>query len=276
MEDYAEATLRFDAGLNRFVLETTRAFIENGPVDLFYQVFSVNGDGQGLGSFLTVDVRNLPAAVTPAAHRSVDPGVALALDVASFADPGVLDTHGAMINWGDGTIEPGVITEANGAGTVAGTHAYQAVGNYNVIVTITDDDGAPASASFDVEVKVSDAVPPTCTAVASPGTLSPLDDLFHSVTVGVQIADSGSGPAGYKLVSVTTSEGQTSTETQGFTLGAPDTAGELRASRFGNGPGRIYTLTYLASDVAGNTATCSATVTVPHDQGKKKKEKKEK
>jgi hypothetical protein len=89
----------------------------------------------------------------------------------------------------------------------------------------------------------------------------------------VQVADIGSGPAGYQLVSVTTSEGQTSTETQGFTLGTPDTAGDLRASRYGNGPGRIYTLTYRAADLAGNTATCSATVTVPHEHPKKKKKK---
>jgi hypothetical protein len=29
----------------------------------------------------------------------------------------------------------------------------------------------------------------------------------------------------------------------------------------------VYTLTYQVKDVAGNTATCTATVTVAHDQG---------
>jgi hypothetical protein len=32
--------------------------------------------------------------------------------------------------------------------------------------------------------------------------------------------------------------------------------------------GRIYTVTYSATDASGNKATASATVTVPHDQGK--------
>ena len=43
----------------------------------------------------------------------------------------------------------------------------------------------------------------------------------------------------------------------------------LRAKREGkNKAGRIYTITYSATDGSGNKATASATVTVPHDQGK--------
>ena len=40
----------------------------------------------------------------------------------------------------------------------------------------------------------------------------------------------------------------------------------LRAERAGNSNGRIYTLTYTATDCYGNTASASATVTVPHNQ----------
>jgi hypothetical protein len=50
--------------------------------------------------------------------------------------------------------------------------------------------------------------------------------------------------------------------------GTPDTSGFLQAARLGSGNGRVYTLTYQGTDNAGNTATCQATVTVPHDQGK--------
>ena len=510
MADAAEATIRFDAALERFVVETTRGFLESGPVDFFFQISSLGPDGQGFGNSFTVDVRNLPPAVTPAANRSVAPGAEVTFDVASFADPGVLDTHGAIIDWGDGSFAPGIVTEANGSGTVAGTHTYQAGGPYTVTVTITDDDGAPASASFQVESGISieslapasgpkgggaftlivggdgfmpgtqllwngaerpttvlnssmlhaqipasdlaiddeigvalvtarlaggvqsnalaftiigslvegadtavaadgdvaqvsapgiaatlhtsegsgpvsvtaaryddnptgvnalnaggayfdllvrgnasgatlmahlyyaptivgraeddlallyftgtqwqpvlgsggtppakstadnldgttsggrfavtfdatstppitaltgtvfaigalDTTSPTCTASASPGTLWPPNNKFVPVTLSAQVADSGSGPAGYQLVSVTTSEGHASNETRGFAQGTPDTAGELRAARFGSGPGRVYTLTYRATDHAGNTATCTAMVTVPHDQRK--------
>jgi hypothetical protein len=43
---------------------------------------------------------------------------------------------------------------------------------------------------------------------------------------------------------------------------------QLQADRLGNGTGRVYTLTATANDLAGNTATVTATCTVPHDQGK--------
>ena len=48
-------------------------------------------------------------------------------------------------------------------------------------------------------------------------------------------------------------------------LGTLDTRISLRAERSGSGPGRTYTLTYRATDLAGNVATAIATVIVPHD-----------
>jgi hypothetical protein len=43
---------------------------------------------------------------------------------------------------------------------------------------------------------------------------------------------------------------------------------QLQADRLGNGNGRVYTLTATSTDLAGNTATTTATCTVPHDQSK--------
>jgi len=42
---------------------------------------------------------------------------------------------------------------------------------------------------------------------------------------------------------------------------------QLRAKRLGTGPGRVYTVMAIATDMAGNTATATETCTVPHDQG---------
>ena len=64
---------------------------------------------------------------------------------------------------------------------------------------------------------------------------------------------------------MTNDETSNSNDMPGWTIGAPDTAGQLIASRAGNGDGRIYTLTYEGKDVAGNTARCSTIVFVPHD-----------
>lgn len=41
---------------------------------------------------------------------------------------------------------------------------------------------------------------------------------------------------------------------------------QLRRERLGTGTGRVYNLTAVATDVAGNTAASSAVCVVPHDQ----------
>src|SRR5262249_34661859 len=60
----------------------------------------------------------------------------------SFADPGVLDTHAAFINWGDDSVSLGQVTESKGRGTIVGSRAYKAPGNYVVMFPVTDKDGA--------------------------------------------------------------------------------------------------------------------------------------
>ncbi len=40
----------------------------------------------------------------------------------------------------------------------------------------------------------------------------------------------------------------------------------LRSERSGTGDGRVYTITYTATNLSGNETSASATVTVPHNQ----------
>jgi PKD repeat protein len=60
---------------------------------------------------------------------------------ASFTDPGTLDTHTAVFNWGDGTSSAGTVTEASGSGTATGTHTYSTAGVYTITLTVADEDG---------------------------------------------------------------------------------------------------------------------------------------
>jgi probable HAF family extracellular repeat protein len=87
--------------------------------------------------------------------QAADPvavGTPLAMSVA-FTDFNPSDTHSAVWNWGDGSNpEPGTVSEANGAGSVSGSHAFAAGGIYRVSVTVTDSSGLSATVSRDVVV----------------------------------------------------------------------------------------------------------------------------
>jgi PKD repeat protein len=82
--------------------------------------------------------------------ESVLPGVTVNAG-AVFSDPGILDTHAAAWDWGDGTVTQGVIIESGGSGNVAGSHSYTTPGVYTVTLTISD---GVESASSSVTVTI--------------------------------------------------------------------------------------------------------------------------
>ncbi len=68
--------------------------------------------------------------------------------VANFTDIGTEDTHTAIVDWGDGTAPQMVtVTEANGVGTITGSHAYLAGGIFTISITLTDDDTGVATST---------------------------------------------------------------------------------------------------------------------------------
>ena len=118
-----------------------------------------------------------------------------------------------------------------------------------------------------VEVQVDNA-PPTCTASAKPSKLLQPNHKLVNITTDVAAIDNQPGVT-FKLRSVTSTEADSGLgrddvplDIQGWTVGSADLTGQLRSERFSKA-GRTYTITYEAKDVAGNVATCSATVTVP-------------
>ncbi len=115
-----------------------------------------------------------------------------------------------------------------------------------------------------------DKTAPTCTVTVNPSQLGPANHKLVDVNAAVNVNDALSGAAGFRLVSVTSNEpdngqgdGDETSDIQGWAVGTPDTAGQLRAERSGTGAGRVYTLTYQVLDTAGNVATCAATATAP-------------
>ena len=119
-----------------------------------------------------------------------------------------------------------------------------------------------------------DKTAPTLTCGVDPGVLWPANHKLMDVRASVAVADALSGPAGFTLVSVASSEadeglgdGDTAGDIQGWSPGTAGTTGKLRAERSGTGGGRTYTLVYRGLDLAGNAATCTVAAHVPHDHG---------
>jgi hypothetical protein len=155
--------------------------------------------------------------------------------------------------------------------TVDGDSASFAIDAEGItIVTFAADDLAGnTEAAQTLTIRI-DTTTPTCACSATPSQIATPDHRLVTVSVSMSTADSGSGVAGFTLVSVTSNEPDNGlgdsvkpNDIQGFVPGTADMKGMLRAERAGAGSGRVYTLTYQVIDVAGNTALCATTVVVP-------------
>lgn len=116
----------------------------------------------------------------------------------------------------------------------------------------------------DIVVQSVDVTPPQLTVVATPSILWPPNGRLVPVSLLVDASDA-SGIADVTLVSVSSSEDGAEDDIVGADIGTDDRSLLLRGERSGAGEGRTYTVTYRATDVAGNATVASATVTVPHD-----------
>ncbi|MHA2007754.1 MAG: PKD domain-containing protein [Promethearchaeota archaeon] len=126
-----------------------------------------DNDGATSSDVLFITVNQLAPLVTASGDQITDEGSEMSLIVATFTNPGPFVSHTAIIDWGDGTIGPGVVTEptvlpmmllfqdnieAEGDGTVSGTHVYGDNGEYTVTITVTDNDGESGSDTLLISV----------------------------------------------------------------------------------------------------------------------------
>jgi len=128
---------------------TFSAAMLDGPSTRFIRVRVTDSCGSSAIAQANVNVLNV-APTVGAINAPVDPNsVNTTISVsAGFTDPGVLDTHTAVWNWGDGGSSAGTVNETNGSGSVSGSHAYTSAGVYTLTLTVTDKDGGSGQAVF--------------------------------------------------------------------------------------------------------------------------------
>ena len=123
--------------------------------DATYDVaVTVTDDDEGVDTdTLSVAVENAPPVVGAVTAPIAPVLVGTPIQVGTtFTDAGIDDTHTASVSWGDGTSTNGIVSEADGAGSVAAGNTYTVPGIYTVTVTVTDDDGGVGSSSFEYVV----------------------------------------------------------------------------------------------------------------------------
>ena len=158
-------------------------------------------------------------------------------------------------------------TQANATNT---SLAYITKFNVGVhIVTLNATDEAGNTGTSNVTITVVDTTPPTITATVMPGTLWPPNHKYAEVKTNVTAVDLGDPVPKITFMSITSNEPDNS-KGDGNTVDdiviVNDYTFNLRSERSGSGSGRIYTITYKATDASGNYAIGTVIIEVPHNQ----------
>jgi PKD repeat protein len=121
-----------------------------GDDGLYVVTLVVTDDvGQSDTDTLLLTVDNVPPTVSAIAAPLAPVRVETPIHTsATFTDPGVLDTHTALWDWGDGRTSDGIVDEENGSGSVTASHTYTTPGVYTVRLIVTDDDGGSGESVF--------------------------------------------------------------------------------------------------------------------------------
>jgi len=157
---------------------------------------------------------------------------------------------------------------------------------------ITFADGSPANLT--VPIKRLDNTPPGLTVNLSPNTILSQDNKFVAVNATFTISDDYDRMPEIKLESITANEPLATDDIRDASISLDDRYLKFRATSK-SPAGRVYTVTYSATDASGNQSTASASLpvmaatttsltapvtapatvttpaTAPRDQGEKKK-----
>ncbi len=233
---------------------------------------SISTDVPGV-EFIPVEFNGGGENQPPVAHAGPDQTVPTGITTCSAGV--TLDGSGSTDPDGD----PLTYSWTGTFGTTTGVSPMVTLAPGDHEITLTVEDGKGGSSTDTVLISVVDQTPPTITSLTvTPEVLWPPNHKLVPIVTQVNATDN-CGNVTTALSMITTNEGdETNTfdpefDTilgDGHTLDDIQIDGEgnisLRAERSGTGSGRVYTITYEATDEAGNTVSASTTVTVPHDQ----------
>ncbi len=226
-----------------------RNYTETGEYTVEVTVIDAAGAADSTTSTIAVFDPAAPPVIRSFAVPAGDRLLTTPVDVtASFTDRSVpVDNFSAMIDWGDGTVEPVDVSAPtfDSVGSVGGRHVYGAPGLYTVVVSVADESGNIDTEGATITV-VAPSGKPVITGIAGPGTPLRLSDV---VTIGATFSDAS---APYDTFSAVVDWGDGTTTPA--TVTPPTTAtgeGSITASRTYTATG-VYPVTVRISDARGD------------------------
>lgn len=124
---------------------------------------------------------------------------------------------------------------------------------------VTFDDGNPVNLT--VPLDRLDITPPSLTVILSPDTIVSQNDKFVAIKASFIVKDDYDRLPEIRLISITANEPLGANDIRDASIGLDDRYFKFLAESK-NTSGRIYTVTYSATDASGNQSLASATVTV--------------
>jgi hypothetical protein len=206
-----------------------------------------------LKHYATVKVEAMPNVTKECSGRTTPVEVSAQVDNAGLCGP-------VSLLWSS----PGVVFDDPTASRTIGHFPHSAVGT-PAVVTVTASEG-PSHSTDTVLVRIVDTTPPVIVSKRDHIVLWPPNHEYRTITADDVIAtasDVCDGRPAVTVVAVTSDE--PSNGGNDAVIVCPSTV-LLRAERDGRRNGRVYTITYAATDASGNQSLAVSHVAVPHDR----------
>jgi PKD domain len=141
------------------------------------------------------------------------------------------------------------------------------MGTTEIALTVADGNGAVSTDK--VSIRVNDTAGAGLDVVVTPNAIWPANHQYVGVTSEILVTDACVPTTKVELLSVTSNEpddtGEGGDKPDDIVI-QPDGTILVRAERSNYGSGRVYTITYQATDVGNNQSTGTALVMVPIDK----------